>query len=129
MCIYNTKGHAVIFSQITDVLQPLRDHDYLRLQFLGARNTWLSCADGNKVCDLRRCPSENQNYRYPGRCIGEEFQVIGEGSNFVPIKSGQRIRLRYLHEHNTWMGCPEQKRCDKRTYHRSHIHSMCLAIS
>ena len=103
--MYITKGHAVIFSQTTDTLLALRDHDYLRLQFLGARDAWLGCPDyNNKVCDLRRCPSDNQNYRYPGRCRGEEFQVIGEGNNFVPIKSGQRIRLCYLHEHNTWMG-------------------------
>ncbi|XP_065894536.1 uncharacterized protein [Dysidea avara] len=93
----------------------LRDHDYLRLQFLGARNAWLGCPDSNKVCDLRRCPSGNENYRYPGRCWGEEFQIIGEGTSLTPIKSGQRIRLRYPREHNTWMGCPQNKRCDKRT--------------
>ena len=68
------------------------------------------------MCDLRRCPSVNENYRYfDGRCWGEEFQIIGEGPNFTPIKSGQRIRLRYPREHNTWMGCPQNKRCDKRT--------------
>ncbi|XP_065894534.1 uncharacterized protein [Dysidea avara] len=95
---------------------PLRDHDYLRLQFLGAKDAWLGCPDSDdKVCDLRRCPSVNQNYRYPGRCWGEEFQIISAGVNFIPIKSGQQIRLRYASENNTWMGCPFNKRCDKRT--------------
>jgi len=82
---------------------------------LGARDAWLGCPD--TICDLRTCPSGN-NYRYfDARCWGEEFQVIGEGPNFSPIKSGQRIRIRYLREHNSWMGCPnhEKKTCDKRT--------------
>ena len=96
---------------------PLRDHDYLKLQFLGARDAWLGCPDGNKICDLRTCPSRNQNYRYfDNRCWGEDFQIIGEGTSLKPIKSGQRIRLRYLREHNSWFGCPSDKMyCDKRT--------------
>ena len=93
---------------------PLKDHDYLRLQFLGDRNAWLGCP--GSVCDLRTCSSDNNNYRYfDGRCWGEEFQIVGEGTHGSSIKSGQRIRLRYLHEHNTWMGCPYNNRCDKRT--------------
>jgi len=91
----------------------LRDHDYLKLQFLGAKSAWLGCpAD---ICDLRTCPSSNGNYRYfDGRCWGEDFQIIGEGTTHNPIKSGQRIRLRYLREHNAWMGCSLNNRCDKR---------------
>jgi len=104
-----------IFPNHIDNSVPLKDHHYLKLQFLGAKYAWLGCPDSNKVCDLRRCPSVNENYRSPGRCWGEEFQIIGEGKNFDSIKSGQRIRLRYLREHNTWMGCPGHNHCDKRT--------------
>ena len=90
----------------------LRDHDYLKLQFLGA-DGWLGCPDS--VCDLRTCPN-GDNYRdFTGRCWGEEFQIIAEGTKNDPIKSGQRIRLRYLREANTWMGCPANSNCDKRT--------------
>ena len=95
---------------------PLRDHDYLRLQFLGARDVWLGCPDGNRICDLRTCPSRNYNFRnFVNRCYGENFQIIGEGTSYTSIKSGQRIRLRYLHEHNTWIGYPNGINCDKRT--------------
>ena len=34
-------------------------------------------------------------------------------SNAV-IHSGQRIRLRFAHEPNTWMGCPSNTHCQKR---------------
>ena len=92
---------------------PLKDHDYLRLQFLGARNAWLGCPDkaNGGVCDLRTCPSRNNNY---AECGGEQFQIIGKGTQGSPIKCGQQIRLRYLHAHNSWMGCPAGKYCDKR---------------
>ena len=45
------------------------------------------------------------------------LQIIGKGatSQSRQIKSGQPIRLRYIDEHNTWMGCPFNNRCDKRT--------------
>ena len=80
---------------------------------MGAKDAWLGCPE--TVCDLRTCPSDDNKYRYfDGRCWGEEFQIIGEGTRYSPIKSGQRIRLRYLHERNSWMGCREN-RCDKRT--------------
>ena len=95
---------------------PLRDHDYLKLQFLGAKDAWLGCPDSNKICDLRTCPSSNENYRhFDNRCWGEDFQIIGEGISNTSIKCGQRIRLRYLNERNTWMGCPLNEYCDKRT--------------
>jgi len=62
------------------------------------------------------CPSNGNRYRYfNGICGGEEFQIIGEGTTHNPIKSGQRIRLRYLHKHNAWMGCSSNNRCDKST--------------
>ena len=93
----------------------LRDHDYLRLQFLGARNAWLGCADSNGICDLRTCPSRNYNYRKFGTCWGEEFQIISDGTHGSAVKSGQQIRLRYLREHNSWMGCPSNNRCSKKT--------------
>ena len=92
----------------------LRDHDELKLQFMGAKNAWLGCPDN--VCDLRHCPSSDNKYRYfDGRCWGEEFQIVGEGTRYSSIKCGQRIRLRYLREDNTWIGCPSNKHCDKRT--------------
>ena len=68
----------------------LRDHDYIKLQFMGARGAWLGYPD--TVCDLRACPSTGDNYCYFNtRYWGEEFQVLGEGPNFSPIKSGQCI--------------------------------------
>ena len=45
----------------------------------------------------------------------DTYQIIGEGNIHAPIKSGQRIRLRYLHEHNTWVKYLENKRCGKGT--------------
>ena len=84
----------------------LKDHNYLRLQFMGARNAWLGCSDtSNRVCDLRTCPSRNNQYSNFGICRGEVFQIIGDGTQSSAIKSGQRIRLRYLYEPNIWMGC------------------------
>ena len=86
------------------------------LQFLGARNAWLGCPDtANGICDLRTCPSDNDNYRHFGRCWGALFQIIGEGTHGSAIKSGQQIRLRYLHEHNSWMSCSANNHCNKRT--------------
>ena len=90
----------------------LRDHDYVRLQFLGARNGWLGCP--YSVCDLRMCPSHNNNYKDFSNCGGEVFQIIAEGSIHDLVKSGQRIRLRYLGKHNTWIGCPLNTKCDHR---------------
>ena len=93
---------------------PLRDHDHLRLQFLGAKDAWLSCIGID--CDLRGCPSDNDNYLYfENRCSGELFQIIGEGTPNASITSGQRIRLHYLHDPNKWMGCPLGILCNKRT--------------
>ena len=91
----------------------LRDQDHLRLQFLGTRNGWLGCP--HTVCDLRMCPSRGTNYQNFGVCGGEVFQIIAQGSIHGYVKSGQLIRLRYIHKHNTWMGCPENNRCDHRT--------------
>ena len=99
------------------VQRPLKNYDYLRLQFLGAKDAWLGCSHG--ICGLRRCPSNNNNYRYMyTRCSGEAFGIIGEAtstSSNTSIESGQRIRLRYPHEHNTWMGCPSNTNCVKRS--------------
>ena len=90
----------------------LRDHDYLRFQFLGAKDAWLGCPHSNKICDLRECPSNNNKYRYfDGRCHGEEFQIIGEGTSHSSIRSGQRIRIRYIRGYNTWIGCSPNKYC------------------
>ena len=80
---------------------------------MGAGNFWLGCPAS--VCDLRNCPSRNNNYANFGLCSGEQFQIIGEGTQGNPIKSGQRIRLRYVHAHNTWMSCSINNHCDKRT--------------
>ena len=95
----------------------LNDHDYLRLQFLGAKHAWLGSGSSDNIFDLRTCPTWNKNYRYFDRCLGGVFQIIGKGatSQSRQIKSGQLIRLRYINEHNTWMGCPFNNSCDKRT--------------
>ena len=94
----------------------LRDHDYLKFQFLGARDAWLGCPDSNISCDLRQCPSHSNKYRYfDGQCWGEKFQIIGEGTSYSSIRVGQRIRIRYLHEHNTWIGCGSNIFCGKGT--------------
>ena len=84
------------------------------LQFLGAKVGWLGShtASGGGTCFLATCPSHGNNYRYfDGRCSGEEYQIIGEGTTHSPIKSGQRIRLRFLYEHNTWVKYLESKQC------------------
>ena len=84
------------------------------LQFLGAKVGLLGCAGGG--CGLATCPSHHYNYRYfDGRCYGEELQIIGEGTIHNAIKSGQRIRLRYLREYNTWVKYLESKKCGKGT--------------
>ena len=94
--------------------QVLKDHDYLRLQFLGARDGWLGCPD--PVCDLRKCPSVNNNHQNFQNCWGEVFQIIGEGANYAPIRVGQRVRFRYLRLHNTWIGCRQDKdHCEHNT--------------
>ena len=93
---------------------PVTDQDYIRLQFLGARNAWLGCP--NRICDLRRCSSQNDSYFYMSRrCLEEKFQIIGEGGSYASIISGQRIRLRYPHEPNTWMSCASTTYCNKST--------------
>ena len=93
---------------------PLRDHDQIRLQFLGAKDAWLGCSFG--FCGLQICPSYgDNNLPFDDRCTGETYQIIGEGTSLASITSGQRIRLRYLQEPNTWMGCPENRYCDTRT--------------
>ena len=92
----------------------LRDQDELRLQFLGANKAWLGCP--YSTCDLRMCPSIHGDH-FSKLCGGEHFQIIGEGTRGSSIMSGQRIRLRSLHNNtnNFWMGCPSNTHCDKRT--------------
>ena len=81
---------------------------------MGAKNAWFGCP--HDICDLRTCPSKYDNYKHFGtKCSGEEFQIIGEGTNHNPIKSGQRIRLCYVYRHNTWVGCPSNIHCNKTT--------------
>jgi len=92
---------------------PLRDHDYLRLQFLGARNSWLGCPQ--PVCGLYMCPSRDNYYQNFEKCYGEVFQIIAEGSIHGYVKSGQHIRLRYVHQPKTWMGCASNNRCEQKT--------------
>ena len=108
--IFDSCNNAILLGAVQ-----LKDQDYLKLQVLSTKDGWLGCPD--TVCDLRTCPSRNSNYlNFDGRCWGEEFQIIGEGALHNPIKCGQRIRLRYLREQNTWMGCPSKRNyCDKRT--------------
>ena len=92
----------------------LRDHDYLKLQFLGAKNAWLGCHGPSTLCILATCPSIIQNYRNFDYCWGENFQIIGEGAIHHAIKSGQRVRLRYPNEHKTWITC-HNNHCEKST--------------
>ena len=94
---------------------PLRDHDYLRLQFLGVRDAWLSCQDS--TCGWTKCPSGDSAYLWYDNihCCFSFFQIIGEGTSNAKIKSGQRIRLRWAHEPNTWMGCTSNTKCKKRS--------------
>jgi len=94
--------------------EELRDHDYLRLQFLGGRNGWFSCFDAF-ACDQRMCPSVINYYQDFSQCEGEAFQIIAEGNVFEPVKSGQRIRLRYEAESNSWVSCIHETKCDRQT--------------
>ena len=48
----------------------LRDHDTLKLQVLSTKDGWLGCPD--TICDLRTCPSRNNNYlNFDGK-VGEK---------------------------------------------------------
>ena len=83
---------------------------------MGARNAWLGCPDS--VCDLRICSTygHSNNYANFGVCGEEQFQIIGLGTQGSSIKSGQRIRLRYLAEHNSWLECStSEDHCNKGT--------------
>lgn len=76
----------------TTIILIFHNHDYLMLQFLGAKDAWLGCAGSLgdvDICSLATCPSRDNNYQhFDGRCFGEEFQIIGEGTIHSPIKSG-----------------------------------------
>jgi len=91
----------------------LKDHDYIRLQFLGARDAWLGC-DDTYSCGLWTCPNYGNHLYFDKRCLDEEFQIIGEGTIHHPIKSGQRIRIRYINRHNSWVGCSATAHCDNK---------------
>ena len=92
----------------------LKDHDYLRLQFLGAKYAWLGCPDTTDgICDLRFC--YHNDYRDFQKCDDGIFQIIGEGAPYNTIRSGQRIRLRYLGAYNSWIGCSTRAYCEKST--------------
>ena len=88
---------------------PLYNLDVLRLQFLGSSG-WLGCPD--TVCDLRKCPTKEGRYKNFTACGGEMFQIVPEGGKY--IKSGYRVRFRYIAGGNQWMGCPHNDHCDKR---------------
>ena len=81
---------------------------------MGAENAWLGCP--YSVCDLRMCPSIHSHYYANfGKCKGEIFRIVNDGTYFSTVKSGQRIRLRYPDASNSWMGCSHNNRCDKRS--------------
>ena len=81
---------------------------------MGTIDAWLGCWES--VCDLRMCPSFHNRHQDFNECIGEVFQIIGEGPNAAPIRVGQRIRFRYLYKHNTWIGCHQGRdRCEQNT--------------
>ena len=79
---------------------------------MGVKDGWLSCLDSK--CDLRSCSVTKYQY-FDGQCHGEEFQIISNDTNYSTIKSGQEIRLRYLHELRTWMTCSGNTHCSKTT--------------
>ena len=60
---------------------------------------------------MRRCPTLIKHYRNFGHCNGEVFQIIGKGAFHDSIKSGQQIRIRFVRDHNSWMGCPAKTHC------------------
>ena len=62
---------------------------------------------------MRRCPSVHDYHDF-NNCGGEKFQIIGEGATQNAIKSGQRIRLRFLGAEKGWLGCPTKTHCDRR---------------
>ena len=65
---------------------------------------------------MRTCPSRNNNYyRNFGNCNGEVFQIIGDGTTHHSIKAGQQIRLRFVRDSKSWMGCFHNNRCDRRS--------------
>ena len=71
---------------------------------------------------MRRCPNNKAYYDFQ-ECGSEVFQIIGEGSTHNPIKSGQRIRLRYVNAESTWMGCPTKNHCERKTCPGTAIHA------
>lgn len=92
-------------------LSPLYNEDILRLDFIGS-NGWLGCPHG--ACDLRLCPTYNKGrFKDFNDCKGEVFQIVAEGGKHV--RSGYRVRIRYIYEGNQWIGCPHNNRCDKRS--------------
>ena len=100
LCTYFSKTNN--YSFFADMALIIRDQDYLRLQLLETRGGWLGCPDS--VCDLRTCSSSNNNYANFGECRGEQFQIIGKGTQGSSIKSGQLIRLRYVDADDSWLG-------------------------
>lgn len=92
----------------------LLDGDRLRFQSIGVRRGFIGCYDD--ICDLRFCPSWNENnLRDFSLCWAEVFQIIGEGLHLGgPITSGMRVRIRYTRVANTWFACVNNARCDKR---------------
>jgi len=59
------------------------------------------------------CPSYNQ-YQNFHICIGELFQIFGEGTPYNLIKSGQQIRLKYGHPDLLyWVGCASNNHCNR----------------
>ena len=77
----------------------------MRLEHIDTKG-YLGCP--NSICDLHTCSSTNFE-----TCMKELFQIIGEGGG--NIKSGQRVRFRYVAAENSWLGCPHSNRCDKRS--------------
>ena len=82
--------------------------DYMRVELLSAKG-YLSCP--YDVCDSRTYPLYNfKNFEV---CGGEGFQILDEGGG--SIKSGQRVRFRYVNGGNLWLGCPRNNQCGKRS--------------
>ena len=71
---------------------------------------WLGCPFG--VCALRKCPTYSDQYKNFDVCGGEVFQIVPEGGKYV--KSGYRVRFRYIAVGHQWIGCPLNTRCDRR---------------
>jgi len=74
--------------------------------YVGGQDSWLSCWGDTKgrsfgeYCKFRRCPHTMAGQNW-GTCRGEHFQIESIYRDNTPIKSGQKIGLKY--DSNYWL--------------------------